>query len=101
MKFEGSGSKGTRVIEQKRSVTDGQTDKAKKKFFPQGGGGGRHNQLVKHESPVINSFKIMIGNHLVYQQTDGPTDIPTDISRGPNNMFACLSVSLYHFELPV
>jgi len=26
MKFEGSGSKGTRVIERKRSVTDGQTD---------------------------------------------------------------------------
>ena len=25
MKFEGSGSKGTRVIERKRSVTDGQT----------------------------------------------------------------------------
>jgi len=32
MKFESSGSKGTQVIEQKRSVTDGQgrqTDKAK------------------------------------------------------------------------
>ena len=27
MKFEGSGSKGTRVIERKRSVTDGQTDR--------------------------------------------------------------------------
>jgi len=27
MKFEGSGSKGTRVIERKRSVTDRQTDK--------------------------------------------------------------------------
>ena len=26
MKFEGSGSKGTRVIERKRSVTDRQTD---------------------------------------------------------------------------
>jgi len=26
MKFEGSGSKGTRVFELKRSVTDGQTD---------------------------------------------------------------------------
>jgi len=34
MKFEGSGSKGTRVIERKRSVTDGQTDK-----------GGRHNYI--------------------------------------------------------
>jgi len=27
MKFDGSGSKGTRVIERKRSVTDGQTDR--------------------------------------------------------------------------
>ena len=27
LKFEGSGSKGTRVIERKRSVTDGQTDR--------------------------------------------------------------------------
>ena len=27
MKFEGSGSKGTRVTERKRSVTDGQTDR--------------------------------------------------------------------------
>jgi len=27
MKFEGSGSKGTRVIERKRSVKDRQTDK--------------------------------------------------------------------------
>jgi len=27
MKFEGSESKGTRVIERKRSVTDGQTDR--------------------------------------------------------------------------
>ena len=27
MKFEGSGSNGTRVIERKRSVTDRQTDK--------------------------------------------------------------------------
>jgi len=58
MKFEGSGSKGTRVIERKRSVTDGQTDrrtdrrtdgrtdgqtdKAKTICLPQGGGGG-HN----------------------------------------------------------
>ena len=39
MKFEGSGSKGTRVIERKRSVTDGQTDKAKTRSPPEGGGG--------------------------------------------------------------
>jgi len=46
MKFEGSGSKGTRVIERKRSVTDGQTDrqpdgqtdKAKTICLPQKGG---------------------------------------------------------------
>ena len=38
MKFEGSGSKGTRVIERKRSVTDGQTDKAKTICLPQRGG---------------------------------------------------------------
>ena len=46
MKFEGSGSKGTPVIERKRSVTDGQmdrqpdgqTDKAKTICLPQRGG---------------------------------------------------------------
>ena len=46
MKFEGSGSKGTRVIERKRSVTDGQTarridgqtDRAKTICLPQRGG---------------------------------------------------------------
>ena len=46
MKFEGSGSKGTRVIERKRSVTDGQTyrridgqtDKAETICLPQRGG---------------------------------------------------------------
>jgi len=37
VKFEGSGSKGTRVIEQKRSVTDGQTDRAKTMSPPEGG----------------------------------------------------------------
>jgi len=35
MKFEGSGTKGTQVIERKRSVTDGQTDKAKTICLPQ------------------------------------------------------------------
>jgi len=47
MKFEGSGLKGTRVIERKRSVTDGrtdrrtdgQTDRAKTICLPQRGGG--------------------------------------------------------------
>jgi len=40
MKFEGSWSKDTRVIERKRSVTDGQTDRwtRQKQFvFPRGG----------------------------------------------------------------
>ena len=42
MKFEGSGSKGTRVIERKRSVTDGQTDRqGKNNMSPPEG--GRHN----------------------------------------------------------
>ena len=36
MKFEGSGSKGTQVIERKQSVTDGQTDKAKTICLPPG-----------------------------------------------------------------
>jgi len=42
MKFEGSVSKGTRVIERKRSVTDGQTDRRtrqKQYVSPRGGGG--------------------------------------------------------------
>jgi len=34
------------------------------------------NWHVKYESPVINGFKIMIGDHLVYKRK-GPTDIPT------------------------
>jgi len=38
MKFEGSGSKVTRVFERKQSVTDGQTDKAKTICLPQRGG---------------------------------------------------------------
>ena len=49
MRFEGSGSNGTRVIERKRSVTDvqtarridGQTDKAK--IAVHSPRGGRHN----------------------------------------------------------
>ena len=44
MKFEGSGSKGTRGIERKRSVTDGQTDRqpdgqGKNNMSPPEGGG--------------------------------------------------------------
>jgi len=42
MMFKGSGSKGTGVIERKRSVTDRQTDKAKTICLPQRG--GRHNK---------------------------------------------------------
>jgi len=58
MKFEGSGSKGTRVIKRKRSVTDGQTGrrtdgqtarrtdgKGKNNMSPPEG--GRHNLFAK------------------------------------------------------
>jgi len=49
MKFEGSGSKGTRVIERKQSVTDGQTARqtdgqGKNNMSPPEG--GRHNNQV-------------------------------------------------------
>ena len=66
MKFEGSGSKGTRVIERKRSVTDGQTDRridgqtdrrtdgqGKNNMSPPEG--GRHNLLVKFENILVIS----------------------------------------------
>jgi len=46
MKFEGSGSKGTRVIERKRSVTDGQTARRRDgqgKNYMSPPEGGRHN----------------------------------------------------------
>ena len=53
MKFEGSGSKGTQVIERKRSVTDGQTarqtdgqTRQKQYVSPRGGGGDIMNQSV-------------------------------------------------------
>jgi len=57
MKFEGSGSKGTRVIERKRSVTDGQTarridgqtDKAKTICLPQ-----RVGDINKHCLQIIS-----------------------------------------------
>jgi len=48
MEFEGSGSKGTQVIERKRSVTDGQTARrtdgqGKNNMSPPEG--GRHNYI--------------------------------------------------------
>jgi len=43
-KFEGSGSKGTRVIERKRSVTDGQTDRRTRQKQYVSPRGGRHNE---------------------------------------------------------
>jgi len=46
MKFEGSGSKGTRVIERKRSVTDGQTDRRTRQKQYVSPRGGRHNYSV-------------------------------------------------------
>ena len=65
MEFEGSGSKGTRVIERKRSVTDGQTDgqsdgqtdKAKTICLPQRGG-----DIILHTKNV-NADKILYTNH--------------------------------------
>ena len=45
MKFEGSWSKGTRVIERKRSVTDGHTDK--QYVSPRGGGG---DIITRHQT---------------------------------------------------
>jgi len=45
MKFEGSGSKGTRVIERKRSVTDGQ---GKNNMSPPEGGRHNHLGMVRH-----------------------------------------------------
>jgi len=58
--IEGSGSKGTRVIERKRSVTDGQTDRrtdgqGKNNMSPPEG--GRHNN--SSNSKLFSSTKIM------------------------------------------
>jgi len=57
MKFEGSGSKGTRVIERKRSVTDGRTDgQTARRIDGQGKNnmsppeGGRHNNKVSGQT---------------------------------------------------
>ena len=44
MKFKASGSKGTRVIERKRSVTDGQTDRRTRQKQYVSPRGGRHNE---------------------------------------------------------
>jgi len=49
MKFEGSGSKGTRVIERKRSVTDGQTAR---RIDGQG-----KNNMSPPEGGIHNYFK--------------------------------------------
>jgi len=48
MKFEGSGSKGTRVIERKRSVTDGQTAR-------QPDGQGKNNMSPPEGGDIINA----------------------------------------------
>jgi len=70
MKFKGSGSKGNRVIERKRSVTDGQTDrrtdgqtdKAKTICLSQRGGGDINMSNAK---PVtIYMFKV---NNTLYR----------------------------------
>jgi len=51
MKYEGSGSKGTQVIERKRSVTGGQTDRrtdgqGKNNMSPPEGGGDITNSVA-------------------------------------------------------
>ena len=64
MKFKGSGSKGTRVIERKRSVTDGQTDrrtdgqtdKAKTIMSPPEGGGDINIWIIDKETTRIAPF---------------------------------------------
>ena len=56
MKFEGSGSKGTRVIERKRSVTDGQTDRRID-------GQGKNNMSPPEGGDIINLFKDQIFLH--------------------------------------
>ena len=57
MKFEGSGSKGTRVIERKQSVTDGQTarrtDGQGKNNMSPPEGGGRHNHTTCAPYPCL------------------------------------------------
>jgi len=45
MKFEGSGPTGTRVIERKRSVTDGQTDRRTRQKQYISPRGGRHKYV--------------------------------------------------------
>jgi len=68
MKFKGSGSKGTRVIERKRSVTNGQTDRRtdsqtdrrtrqKQYVSPRGGG----DIMIKYFSQfvLLKSMKLI------------------------------------------
>jgi len=59
MKFEGSGSKGTRVIELKQSMTDGQTarrtDGQGKNNMSPPEGGGRHNKYMM----LWRNFKVV------------------------------------------
>ena len=74
MKFEGSGSKGTRVIERKRSVTDGQmmdrqpdgqTDKAKTICLPQRGGDIIKNNVgITYRVHVIVKELSHTGHHI-------------------------------------
>ena len=61
MKFKGSGSKATRVIERKRSVTDGQTDRrTRQKQYVSTRGEG-HNKmwtlLTCRKDIIIFSYK--------------------------------------------
>ena len=60
MKFEGSGSKGTRVIERKRSVTDGQTDR-------QTDGQGKNNMSPPEGGRHNNTYRLQTSKYIVYR----------------------------------
>jgi len=65
MKYEGSGSKGTQVIERKRSVTDGQTDRrtdgqGKNNMSPPEGGDINNRALWTKKQVVFYTLQFVI-----------------------------------------
>ena len=66
MKFEGFGSKGTRVIERKRSVTDGQTDgRTRQKQYVSLRGGGGDITICGVLDQKGNNFVFFKGNNII------------------------------------
>jgi len=68
MKFEGSGSKGTRVIERKRSVTDGQTDgrtdgQGKNNMSPPERGRHNNNSVIYDHQGQTGNILYFINMH--------------------------------------